>query len=252
MGKKYFVFIVVGLLCSSVFAIAPLSEPTSGLSKGQLGVGVDYGYSKTDIELSHGRSPGGGPSMTLNNVKTNLVTAILGYGATENVDLFLRVGGGSVRSSDSENGTTIKTNSDYRGYALGWGVKATLYQQEKVEWGAMYQMLWTRDIERIRLAGNEWDAEFDMIEYQLAFGPSYQLTDRVSIYGGPFARILDGEVDAKRRNAAGIISYDIDEGSVFGGFIGTTIDVTDTIDFSFLWQHTASSDTIGLNLTKVF
>ena len=90
------------------------------------------------------------------------------------------------------------------------------------------------------------------MEIQIAAGPTYRLNEKVSVYGGPFFHIFDGHFTAKNRGAPLRISYDIDQGSCFGGYVGTGIEVADNANFSIEYQHTAAADALGMNLTWKF
>ena len=43
-------------------------------------------------------------------------------------------------------------------------------------------------------------------------------------------------------------SYDIDESSIFGGYLGAQIDIAKDISFNIEYQHTAFADALGMNL----
>lgn len=96
----------------------------------------------------------------------------------------------------------------------------------------------------------------------IAFGPTYQLTKSISLYGGPFFHFIDGRIKGKY-NESGVFAvmptpisfdyrsdyrYDIDESSIFGGYLGAQIDVAKDISFNIEYQHTAFADALGMNL----
>lgn len=243
------VFVTI-FLCSSVsFALAPMGEPAAGLIPGQFSAGVDYSYSKIDLKMNHGFSPGGGPSVSLDNLKKHYVIANIGYGIKENWDLFYKVGGGSAQDKEEGN-RRFKTNR--KGYIMGFGTKATFHEEPDIKWGGLFQALWAQSDGRAYVAGAPWTAEINYMEIQIAAGPTYRLNDKMSLYGGPFFHIFDGHFTAKRRTGAGRLSYDLDQGSCFGGYIGTGIKVTSNADFNIEYQHTAAADALGMGLTWKF
>lgn len=242
--------VMVGLCGSFALALSPMGPPVASWEKGQFVAGVDYSYSQVDIRMNHGFSPGGGPDITLDNLERHYVLANLGYGIRDNWELSLRVGGGAAQDKEP-GGINFKTDSPMpgNGYIIGFGTKATLIEEPKVKWGGLFQVLWAQADGRAFAGGTPWSADVEYMEIQLAIGPNYTLNEKASIYGGPFFHILDGSFTAKRRTAGGgRINYDLDEGSVFGGYIGTEINATDNIVFRAEYQHTAAADALGMSL----
>jgi hypothetical protein len=242
------VFIVGALCVSTAFGLTPMGSPVPDLSKGQFDAGVDYSYGKIDVKLNHGFSPGGGPKITMDNLKAHYLAANIGYGLTDNWQWFFRLGGGSIRGTESGG---ISFNSD-KGYAIGFGTKAQLFDYAGVEWGGLFQVLWAQADGKTRAGGASWTAEEDLTEIQIALGPAYHMNEKAVLYGGPFFHILDGDFVAKSRAGAARIKYDLDQGSPFGGYIGTAIDVTTNTVFNIEYQHTAAADAIGLKLAYKF
>jgi opacity protein-like surface antigen len=245
------VMLVVVCLCGSfALALSPMGPPAAGLEKGQFMVGVDYSYSQMDIKMNHGRSPGGGPSLTMDNLDQHYVLANLLYGIKNNWEVSFRLGGGAAQDKEEGN-RSFKTNSPTpgNGYVIGFGTKATFVEEPDIKWGALFQVLWAHADGRAFAGGTPWSANVELTEIQIALGPNYKLNEKASIYGGPFFHILDGRFTAKRRTAAGgRICYDLDEGSVFGGYIGTEINATEKTVFRAEYQHTAAADTLGMSL----
>jgi hypothetical protein len=60
--------------------------------------------------------------------------------------------------------------------------------------------------------------------------------------------MIDGRFRAYRRGGSGRIRYDLDEGSIFGGYIGTEIKIASNTDFRIEYQHTAAADALGMSL----
>jgi len=241
---------VISLCGSFALALSPMGPPAAGLKQGQFMAGVDYSYSQMDIKMNHGLSPGGGPSITLDNLDKHYVLANLIYGIRDNWEVSLRVGGGAAQDKEP-GGISYKTNSPTfgNGYIFGFGTKATFVEEPKIKWGGLYQMIWAQADGRATAGGSSWSSDVEYMEIQLAIGPTYKLNEKASIYGGPFFHILDGSFTAKRRTSAGgRIHYDLDEGSVFGGYIGTEINATENTVFRAEYQHTAAADALGMSL----
>jgi len=241
--------VVVSLCVSSALALPPMGPPAAGLEEGQFSGGVVHSYSKMDLRLNHGRSPGGGPNLTMDNLKRHYVLANLGYGIMDNWEGYLLIGGGAARGKES-GGIRYKTNTPTlgNGYVFGFGTKATFVEEPVIKWGGLFQLLRAQADGRAKVAGGSWKADTELWEIQLAVGPTYQLNEKASIYGGPFFYIVDGRFTAKNRATPARICYDIDEGSSFGGYIGTEIKVTNYAAFHVEYQHTAAADAIGMGL----
>jgi hypothetical protein len=242
------VFIVIALCGSTAIGLTPMGSPVPDLSKGQFEAGVDYSYGKIDVKLNHGYSPGGGPSLTMHNLDAHYVASNIGYGLTDNWQLYFRLGGGSIRGSENK---TVSFNSE-DGYAIGFGTKAKLFECETMKWGGLFQILWAQADGRTVAGGTSWTAEEDLMEIQIALGPAYQMNEKAVLYGGPFFHILDGDFVAKSRVGGARINYDLDQGSPFGGYIGAAMDVTTNTVFNIEYQHTAAADAIGLKLAYKF
>ncbi|MFA5422241.1 MAG: hypothetical protein WC374_00080 [Phycisphaerae bacterium] len=240
--------LVFALLGSTVLGLTPMGSPVPDLHKGQFDAGVDYSYGKMDVKLNHGFSPGGGPSFTMDNLKFHYVASNIGYGLTDNWELYFRLGGGSVYGS--EGGGISFNSSD--GYAVGFGTKAKLFQWDTMKWGGLFQILWAQANGKTKAGGASWDAEENLTEIQIALGPEYRMNEKAVLYGGPFFHILDGDFVAKRRTAPARINYDLDQSSLFGGYIGTAIDITTNVLFNIEYQHTGAADAIGLKLAYKF
>jgi opacity protein-like surface antigen len=241
--------VVISLCGSFALALSPMGPPAAGLEKGKFMAGIDYSYSQEDIRMNHGFSPGGGPDITLDNIDEHFVLANLIYGIRDNWEVSLRAGGGAAQDKEP-GGINFKTDSPTlgNGYIFGFGTKVTFVKKPKIKWGGLYQMLWAQADGRAMAGGNSWSVDLSFYEIQLAIGPTYKLNEKASIYGGPFVHILDGSFTAKRRSSAGRIHYDLDEGSVFGGYIGAEINATKNTVFRAEYQHTAAADALGMSL----
>ena len=244
-----FVLAVVRFCSSSALALSTMGPPTSGLYKGQFRAGADYSYTQMDIELNHGKSPGGGPTFSMTDLKNHFVLANIGYGVLDNVEVSFRVGGGSARDTEP-GGFAFKTASPSigNGYVIGLGTKATIIEKPDIEWGGLFQLLWAEADVEATAGGSAWAAGIGLWEIQLAAGPTYKLHEKMSIYGGPFFHIINGRFRANRIAGTGRITYHLDEGSIFGGYVGTKINVTNNIDYCIEYQHTATADALGMSL----
>lgn len=258
------VLMAVGLCGSAALALDPMGPPAAGLKKGQFGAGAEYSYSEMDLKLSEGEwsdnlgSSGKLASFTSKDVKLHKVYANLGYGITDNWEGFLRLGGASADFKDVPWGQDEQPDGD-TGFAIGFGTKVTFYEERNLKVGGLFQMSWFETEGRLRGIDEEGSsfsgsAETDITEIQIAVGPTYKLTKGLSIYGGPFFHFIDGDMKASGSWTTGPLdgtekySYDIDEASCFGGYIGTAVDIAENISCNIEFQHTAAADALGISL----
>lgn len=231
------VLISIAVLCflvSTSFALDLMGPPTADLKQDEWRVGVDYMYSNIDIEAD------GIPELdlvatTVEDVQVNKVFANIGTGLSDNLEVFLRIGGAGANPDEDDNSDNIAgyTGSG-SGFAIGGGIKATLLESDnsKTKWGVLAQMSWSDlsfDTESYSIMGHTVSLSTDvsLIEAQFAFGPTVEISENFLLYGGPFLRILDGDADIKGTidGASDTVSTDLEEDSMFGGYIGMQLDI---------------------------
>lgn len=214
------VLIVVALTGSVVLAMAPMGTPTAGLKQNQFRAGVDYSYSVMDIE----GSPSDGDDYTIKDFTSNGIWANLGYGISDSLEAFVRLGAANGDFDEIEDGEDdIGYSGDYE-FSWGFGAKYTFWQQqEKINWGALFQMTWLSTEDDITMESGESKVEIDSYEIQVAVGPTWKASDNLSIYGGPFVHFLRGDIDFE-----GGESDDLKEKSEFGGYVGAQANLTET------------------------
>lgn len=262
---SWMVLAVFGLGSSAAFALDPMGPPASNLKQGQVKMGIDYAYSEMDLELNGGRwveyldglfnDAGQATSFTLKDVEMNRAYAHMGYGVTDRWEVFLRLGG-----SDAEFGDSIWQDQEkfdsHSQMAIGGGVKATFYEEDSLSLGGLLQAGWAQYDGKLRAA--HWAAadfvQMDITEVQIAIGPTYRFTDHLSVYGGPFFHFVWGDLDDEFSEAAdgslltSKYSWDVEESSVFGGYIGAQVEFGGNCSVNFEYQRTADADAVGVGL----
>lgn len=178
-------------------------------------------------------------------------------------------GGGGVLFPDGQ-----KADGD-SGFSIGLDSKATFYEKGKLRVGGLFQISWSQsDGKKSGLhpvdggvnafmgpaEGIPWSHSVDIsiTEIQLALGSTYRLTERVSIYGGPFFHFIDGHVNGRYSESGEAFGstldyrtkyrYDIDENSFFGGYVGVQFEAFRNALFNIEYQHTAFADALGMQL----
>ncbi len=244
MKKTSVVIMLVVLCAANTVAFDLMGPPTAQLKQGQFSVGAEYLWSETDVDVDNivvgGISLG---SVTLDNFESNKVYGNLGYGITDDWEAFLRLGAVNSEDSDFE-------------FAIGGGTKINLSESEdgKVKWGVLAQLSWVSldlDDESGLIGATPWSLtsqELDILEIQIAFGPEYKIKENVSIYGGPFLHFIEGDYDATA-TVSGTpfgISADIEEDSIFGGYIGANIALFDKTSLNIEYQFTGGGQALAL------
>ena len=256
--------------CSVTFALDPIGPPAGTLKRGQFGIGADYSFSDMDFKAK-GRSTlttynvnsgdiigiqSQKQRLSLDGVEVHKAYANLGYGITDNLEAFLRLGAADVEWRD--DGDTH--------FSFGLRTGVTLYQKDALQLSALAQYSWAESgFDSLPLTtvigANPYplvtSGRLNMQELQIALGPTYELTKSISLYGGGFFHFTDGKLNLiGRTSTTGIpgigyyldSSYDIDQVSELGAYIGAKIKTTNNISYSIEYQHTASADAIAMRL----
>ena len=262
-----FALFMVGLGDSSAFALDPMGPPTAGLEQGQFSAGVDYSYSRMDIELTDGTfveyldgflsDSGEATSFPLKDFKASKAYVNLGYGFADNCEGFLRVGGTHGKFGDSIwiDSEQFDSGSDL---AVGGGVKATFFEEGGLKLGALLQGSWAEyqgQLDSPNWTGPDF-VDIDMVEIQMAAGASYTWEGIISIYGGPFFHFVGGDLDdTVGGSITGLgellnseYSWDINEDSVFGGYVGAQLEVAEGCSVNVEYQKTAAADAFGASI----
>jgi hypothetical protein len=243
MKKTLAVMSMLFLVALSVdaFAIGNIGAPTAELKAGQWSIGGDYAYS--DIDLDTGRmkytDSEGGSGKTpfkLADVKTNFYYVTLGYGLSDNLEVYGRLGIADIKGK--------LRWSEYHNYWEGgnfdndlvWGVgtKFTFYKQGKVRWGATSQMSWIDTSLEWKEAGGKETVDLSAYDLLVAVGPTVDMGGW-KLYGGPFFYMVNGDADDTYTEPSYFWkgSADVEEDSSFGGYIGAAIPLAEKIDMTF-------------------
>ena len=281
--EKRIALLVVGLIgvcffSSTVLALSPMGPPKASLGQNQWAVGIDYANETMDLEASSRMvttqmddPPFVYPNKVkheIEDMKSNIILARVGYGISENWDAFVRLGmadGEAEIEQTYSNGDTekFKGYDGNFGFAWGFGTRATFWQDNKVTWGGLFQMTWVApDSSDISLSGDpefSGDAEMEMLEVQISIGPTWEAADNFSVYGGPFMHFIDGDLDISYNTVleGGLeervkSSGDIEEKSQFGGYVGASWDVREDIACYLEGQFTGDAWGIGLGAVRRF
>jgi hypothetical protein len=305
MAKKLFLFVavvvVVGLCGSSALALDPMGPPTAGLTQGQWSAGLDYAYSETDLEFDgkfvimdeYGDNLYPYPfsdELVFKAVEMHKAYLNLGYGIMDGWEVFGRVGGARAEAQKpsreiyadmagydvyiDEHGPCHDWDT---GFAIGFGTKATFWEDTNLKIGGLFQASYTKMDIRVNYLGaiddDWWDSigawyvpsegELELWELQFAVGATCELSPRFKVYGGPFFHVVDGQYKFDGSGYSivdpyGLIDisvdgdYDVEVDSQFGGYLGAQIDVTDNVVCNAECMLTGDAIGVGTNLTWRF
>ena len=268
-----FAIVIIYISSPAAFALSPMGPPTASLKQEDFKIGADFSHSEIDLELNDGEfveyldgwfdAAGVESDLELKNVKINTAYVNLGYGVTDYFEVFLRLGGNNAKFSGSTFWPSGENFDSNTGFAIGGGFKATFYDVDRLKIGGLIQVGWSDLDGAIR--PKEWPVaddtvQFDLTQVQIAVGPSYELTDRVLIYGGPFLHFVRGDwEDVYNQVDVGTgglltsqLSWNVEEDSNFGAYFGTQMEITENSSFMIEYQHTSAADAIGASVAVRF
>jgi len=259
-----FALIIFGLCGSNALALDLMGPPTAEIEKGMFRAGIEYAFSDMDLELIEGQGTtyldgellGSGTvaSQTISGFEVNTLYATIGYGIFENCEAFVRMGAANATFGDSiwDEGEDFDSDIDF---AIGAGIKMNFYKEFDWKIGGIIQ------INRAELDGkldsSSWTipqpqlVDISTTEIQIAIGATYLYSRRLSIYGGPFAHFISGDFDfqfADDSSYVGEVSWQINEGPIYGGYIGAQYELFQNASANIEYQNSSDADVFGLSL----
>jgi hypothetical protein len=229
--------VIVMLMCSMCVA-APIGSPTATLEQGQASIGMDMSRQTQDVKvIGTGYFDGIVPE-----VKTNMISALIGYGVTERFEVYGRIGYTDIEDNQRERITGI-------------GARATLAENVLVD-GLDIGMTGQLNLSQLQTQGKikYWclsipvDMDIDLMETIVAVGPSYALNG-FTIYGGPAIYRLDGDIEAEAGWLPPFISVDdgsIKETTSIIGYVGGAWECLDNLNLTGELQFGSGFSNINL------
>lgn len=235
MRKPPVIIVAITLIfcCSNVvFGFDPMGPPKATLSKEEPAGRLEYAYSRMDIASGN---PFGIPSVDIEEMEFNKIYVNLGYGFTDGWEVFVRLGAASANVDEDTNidnyGALIGTSNF--NVAAGVGAKVTFYESKDFSVGLLAQVSYTVIDDFNGNDGILFDlpstlsTKLEMMEVQVALGPTWNCTEWLSIYGGPFLHFIDGEIKmiGTHEGIPGTFPYNtiIDQSNIFGGYVGANL-----------------------------
>ncbi len=233
--KILFVFLVLGVLCSSAWAV--IGPSTAGLNKGQWSLGYNYSYSKHDLDRAKATSNEGDVyQYDVEDLAIQRHYGTLSYGVADWWELYASVGVADVKEHETYDDVyEYSTNFD-NDLAWGWGTRITFAKGEKVSWGVAVQMNWLdTDWSDDYDAGSE-ELSLESYDVLVSVGPTIDMGGW-KLYFGPFYYCFNGDYDyTDEYDDEGPVVYKesatVREDTNFGGRVGVLIPVAQNWDLT--------------------
>jgi len=261
MKRLVIVTIGIMLLSTQVMAFDLMGPTTSRLkNSGDASVGAEYFFSSMEIDAD------GIPALdltsdTIDDFEIEKFTGNIALGMGRSSEIFFRFG---VADIDPDNTSDWGSIPDSMGSSdevlvLGGGAKWTLYQDAGFGWGLLTQVSWAEyDFDgrsySVGAHAVTLSPEFEIVEVQIATGPTLELNDAITFFGGPFLYFLNGEAEFEGTvdGSQSTITADLDQESLLGGYIGAELEVGQNVVVSFEVQATSGSSGMGGQLVWKF
>lgn len=258
------------LLNSSVaYAMDPLGPSTNNLEPGQIQLGLEYCSSSMDLKLNNGQwlekslgelTSGTAVSLVLKDFEQNNTYVNLAYGVDYNWGIFLRLNRTKAEFGDSllKQGEQFESDSKP---AFGGGIKATLFEKNYLRIGGLVEANMASYSGQLDspLFETPHFIETDITEIQIAISADYMIMDNIWIYGGPIMHFVSGEYSDTYIEEAGTgglllseYTWDIEQDSLYGGYLGTQVEIGKNCYFNIEYQFTGGANAFGAGILLGF
>jgi len=260
---KRLVIITIGIMLMSTQVLAfDLMGPTTSRLKdsGKTSIGAEYFLSDMEIDADS-ISALDLTSDTIDDFEIEKITANLALGMGRGSEIFFRFGVADVAPDNNNDWGSIPDSmgSSDEVLVLGGGAKWTLYSNAGFGWGLLAQMSWAEyDFDgrsySVGAHAVTLSPEFEIVEVQIATGPTLELNDDITFFGGPFLYFLNGDADFEGTidGSQTTITADLDQESLLGGYIGAELELGQNVVVSFEVQATSGSSGMGGQLVWKF
>ena len=197
MRKLMCIFVVLAV-SGTAFGSSLMGPPMDRLNYEQWGVGINYSHAEENLKV---RGFSFLESDKTRGTRTNRVFAEIGYGANDRLDFYFRLGGAEADIGKvSERSVVSYLDQGDWGIATEGGFRLTLCENENWTWGVLGQLGYAKlDLDKKEFFINCVDpyiwAKARVFTAQIAAGPTYEVVDGISVYGGPFVRFVRGRLD---------------------------------------------------------
>jgi len=229
--KKLVIALTVFCAAGQALGLTLIGPPAATLDEREYAAGFSYCKSQEDIEVT-----ALGVTVTDKDVKVDTYMANMMLGLGQGWELQVDLGVSETEYYD------LESTEDF---TVGFAVKKTFWEREKIKWGAALAIHGYRASESGVELGVPWTEEDKWHEVQIAVGPSYN-DGTWCLYGGPFLHFIRGGYDLSEDGVD--VSGDFEEDSMVGGFVGVQVDLGKNAKMGFEYQRTGSADAIGASI----
>ncbi len=229
---------------SSAWAFGYIGPPMSTSNKGQLGVNFGYNYNKMDLKVDEIKTQFFTlPSTTLHKTSSQQFFGDITYGFTPNWEGFVRLGANNTGEGAGNLAGRTKITGD-TDLIWGLGTRTTFYKTPKWSVGAVFEVGRIDTDGKLRSGAALGKYNLEAWEYILAVGPTYNITDEFSLYGGGFVNYIDGEVDGRLGGLS--VDADVELDNWFGGFVGAGMSIGE--NWGLALEYAMSEDIQSLSI----
>lgn len=244
------VLVLVAGLSTSAFA-ERWGKPGANLEKGQWSLGLEYSYMEAERDLSVPKSlitlAGVGDE---NQIQLNQIMVRVGYGLTEKIEAFIKMGGTSTDVQDVMLDSQFELEDHMKGnmeFTLGAGLKCTLLEEGDFRLGAIGQFEYRTLDDRHYGVYNQY-IEGDVFKFEGALLASYEF-GKITPYGGICMSISDADmtyqVYTTGLTPVFFLDIDADQESWFGMVVGVNCEIMENVRVGV--ELTQVSEGVGLS-----
>ena len=266
---------VTAALVSVASGGAPMGPPTAFLGEGRWSVGAEYGYEQARMNSSGTVTERflddseffWTQSFEIDDLKSNMVFGTLGFGLSDNWDIFARVGASDAKGrilvppADTDALARQDDTDGSFGFAWGAGTRATFCRTGPWSFGGLMQVTWFHPgdssftVADPLIPDESWvgDASLSYWQAQAALAAVYQV-DALRFWAGPFLQFVRGDMDfngnAVLNEGGGVStirwSSKLEESSQIGGHVGLNLELADEWNLWVEGQITGDSWLVGV------
>lgn len=276
------------LVAMPALALAPIGPPRALLEQGRWAVDTEYSYGQMDLaslgaytlafsydisptpSYSYDYSEQGYSHLAINDLRSHIILASIGYGLSDNWDIYVRCG-----IADAKASVNSFSYGGGFGIAYGLGTRATIHENGSLAWGAAIQVTWANpgsdtitsvetfypepegspEAVDVPLSG---PMEMNWRETQILIGPTWS-QGNMQAYGGLVLHFVNGDLtwtgtysyegtvegSTETVTASGTINHQVREESDVGGCLGILWQAMDRASIYVEGQFTGTDWCIG-------
>ncbi len=256
--------IAVSVSGSAAFALDPMGPPRAGLTQGHFSIGADFSLGDTDLDLVNGEwfNPDSSPTSgdpgnnAIKGFETIKLYGTVGYGFAKNWEAFLGIGA-TKGEFDDELWASGESFDGGIGLGVRGGAKTTIFDipEHNLQIGGLIQLNWSNYDGELEVPHHVQTGpdlvDMDLTEMQIALGATYVWREGFAVYGGPFVYYISGDLETSTFEGFDI-TWDIDEGPVWGAYLGAQYDISWNCVVNLEYLHTSDASALGASLIFLY